>query len=203
MVPKGSSDAERFIELFRKYTQVKNDLKEFGRIQDLDNLPVIKALTMKLPGQGLKAKYSEFRVTGLRDDPTKSEYTILDEFMSHKKAVQQGILKLQPMNSSSSTSDIKSSKEKCSNCGRFGHKTTECRRTSSSIGRVNAISSQPIKPCPACNGQHTFKGKNGETLYKSGLASCDQGMRKWVSRVESHCTSSNTQRTEGTFFSHN
>ena len=35
MVPSGKNDAQKFIELFRKYTQVKNNLKEFDRLQPL------------------------------------------------------------------------------------------------------------------------------------------------------------------------
>ena len=37
MVSNGRMDAHKFIELFRKYTQVKNDLVEFGRLKDLEN----------------------------------------------------------------------------------------------------------------------------------------------------------------------
>ena len=51
MLPTGRTDAHKFIALFRKFTQVKNDLVEFGRLKDLDNLPVIRAITLKLPGE--------------------------------------------------------------------------------------------------------------------------------------------------------
>ena len=49
LVPSGKTDAHKFIELYRKCTQVMNDLNEFGSLRDLDNLPVIKAITMKFP----------------------------------------------------------------------------------------------------------------------------------------------------------
>ena len=62
MVPSGKNDAQKFIELFRKYTQVKNNLKEFDRLKDLDNLPVMKALTTKFPNDTIKLKYAEYRV---------------------------------------------------------------------------------------------------------------------------------------------
>ena len=47
LVPSGKTNAHKFIELSRSLTEAKNDLIEFGRLRDLDNLPVIKALTMK------------------------------------------------------------------------------------------------------------------------------------------------------------
>ena len=62
MVQSGKTDAHKFIQLFRKYTQVKNNLIEFGGLTDLDNLPVIKALTMKFPNNNIRLKYADYRL---------------------------------------------------------------------------------------------------------------------------------------------
>ena len=94
MVPSGKTDVYKFIELFRKYTQVKNDLVEFDRLRDLDNLPVIKAITMKFPSHAIKLDYAKYRAKEERTDPNISEFTILDEFMKWQKNIQQDLLKM-------------------------------------------------------------------------------------------------------------
>ena len=81
MVPSRKTDAHNFIQLFRKYTQVKNDPIEFGRLTDLDNLPVIKALTMKFTSNSIRLKYAEYRFQQKAVDPDVNEFDILDGLM--------------------------------------------------------------------------------------------------------------------------
>ena len=180
MVPSGKTSAHKFISLFRKYTQVKNDLVEFGRLRDLDNLPVIKALTMKFPDISIKKSYADYRMGQKRIDENVSEFDVLDEFTKWEKNVQQDILKMDPQENDSKSADSKNKDAdiKCLKCGEMGHRRANCKGSSSRSGgsgdgaRVNLLATQPGKPCPACQSQHTLVSKNGETLYKSRLSSC-------------------------------
>ena len=124
MVPSGKTDAHKFIELYRKYTRVKNDLIEFGRLKDLDNLPVIKALSMKFPSHAIKLRYTDFRVQQRDIDQNVSEFEILDGFMKREKGIQQDMLKLEPQSTDSKSTDSKNKDEniKCLNCGELGHR---------------------------------------------------------------------------------
>ena len=81
MVPSRKTDAHNFIQLFCKYTQVKNDPIEFGRLTDLDNLPVIKALTMKFTSNSIRLKYAEYRFQQKAVDSDVNEFDILDGLM--------------------------------------------------------------------------------------------------------------------------
>ena len=62
---------------------MKNDLKEFDKLKDLDNLPVIKALTTTFPNDTIKLKYAEHRVQHRELEPDIGEFNILNMFMKH------------------------------------------------------------------------------------------------------------------------
>ena len=185
MVPTGKSDSHKFVELYRKFSQVKNDLAEFKRLQDLDNLPVIKTITNKFPGVAIKSSYAAYKARIKRENSTATTFEILNNFMREEKGIQQDIIKMCGENDKK-PADSKDGKDKCYRCGQFGHKKIDCtkdgsksgvgRYTSKPSSRVNLLSSQPGKPCPVCKTHHSKTNNSGDTVYMSRLTSCSAWM---------------------------
>ena len=178
---------------------MKNDLVEFGRQWDLDYLPVIKAITTKFPGNALKLKYAEHRATLRELNPTATEFNVLDACMKREKQdlirMRSGELEKKPADTKDRDADLR-----CLRCGQVEHRRSNCtsQTSSKSMGSsssrkqssgVNALSKQPGKPCPACQGQHTFVNKNGGAMFKSRLSSCsawrDMSLTDRANMVES------------------
>ena len=60
----------------------------------------------------------------------------------------------------------------CSTCNKEGHQIFECPERSKTGWKFYADIRIAPKSCPACDHQHTFLGKKGQTLYWTRLSSC-------------------------------
>ena len=82
--------------------------------------------------------------------------------------------RLKSLNQIEKTDETKDAKKiVCFKCCKEGHKSTECKSSSSGKNLASSHSSMKTTPppCPACSQQHPFQSK-GETLYCTRLASC-------------------------------
>ena len=100
-----------------------------------------------------------------------SSFEILDSFLVKEWENQRALKMLPSVDTASKSGD-----KKCFSCGKTGHLSKSCSVTNKKSKKgsflVIACSKVPIA-CPACNGQHTFSSKQGVTLYKTRLSSCN------------------------------
>ena len=74
------SDVDKFMELYRKYREVRNDLQEIGRLNDLENHRILRTLAVKIPGDAVKLSYARCRAEMKKSNAKELE--IWDQFMS-------------------------------------------------------------------------------------------------------------------------
>ena len=176
------TEGDKFAELYRKWKQVRADLKEIDSLHALDHSPTLELICMNLPSIACKDKFYEHKVAE-RKGGERSELKILASFMIEESKRQKARLRLSPNNEEAeaiavvgkgygdSRMDVV-----CFKCKEPGHLQRQCTRVVAT-GRAakvvaNANMRVPQKPCPGCQGQHTFLNDEGETQYKSRLSSC-------------------------------
>ena len=160
------TEGERFVELFRKWSEVFSDLEEVGEVETLNNVSILESVVKKFPGSACKSRYANFRMSPLNND--KSKLQLLKEFMSAERGLQREIMKI---------SEPEKGKigVKCYNCGEGGHLSKDCpkNKAKDKVSKaVNACVKVAPTSCPVCDGQHSFQS-NGETLYKTYLSACE------------------------------
>ena len=172
-----AADSKKFLELYDKYVQIKQDLTEVKRQSELDTVNMQQLITNKLP-LDLRKEYAAYRV--LKRTATSTESSLLNSFMEAQREIQRDVERL---NYTQSGSD----KPVCGFCDKPGHDATACwkkhgKPDNSGGGKAgkpkktaNQVDmSKPHKPCPCCSSHHTFtpKGKK-DIFYKSRLSACD------------------------------
>ena len=175
------TEAEKFTELNRKWNEVYSDLEEIGKTDVLNHEPTLMKVCQRLPSNTSRSKYVDLRLAGLEGE--KTELVIMIEFMKVERLRQKALQKLEgkyeaPVKEvgQGSGNSAKPSMT-CFNCQEKGHRQMECpKKKGSNVGggkRVaNANLKLPQKPCPTCQGQHTFTNAEGEVMYMSRLSAC-------------------------------
>ena len=160
------SDGAKYVELFRKWSEVIADLEEVGEVEALNNAAIIESVVKKFPGAACRSRYAKFSISPSNQE--KSKFQVLRDFMQDERNLQREIMKY-------SESEKGKGDGRCFNCQETGHLSKECPKNKAK-GKVSKSVNACVKvapiPCPGCNGQHSFQSK-GETLYKTYLSACE------------------------------
>ena len=158
------TECEKFVELFRKWTEVIADLEEIGEGDALNHASIVESVVMKFPSSDCRSRYAKFIISPACKD--KSNLQLLKEFMLEERGLQRELMKF--VEAEKGISGVK-----CYGCQESGHMSKDCPKNKSKTSRsVNACVKVAPTPCPACDGQHSFQS-NGETLYKTYLSACE------------------------------
>ena len=150
------TECEKFVELFRKWTEVIADLEEIGEGDALNHASIVESVVMKFPSSDCRSRYAKFIISPACKD--KSDLQLLKEFMLEERGLQRELMKF-------AEAEKGIGGVKCYGCQESGHLSKDCPKNKSKTSRsVNACVKVAPIPCPACNGQHSFQS-NGETLY--------------------------------------
>ena len=227
------NNSAKFLELYREFVKVYNDLQQIDSLSVLDHDPTLCTLAKQLPSDDSKMRYAQLRILRLAENDRAREAAaasgnapvgvvsnldIINEFMRKEREIQVCYEQLL------SKSDNKAKPEdriadrggkrelRCSKCDKPGHREKDCRegarlganscykcntsdhkaddcddeeewdgnieeewdgRSSSRGYASHANIKEKPKDCPACKGQHTFTGNDGQPRYKCRLAACD------------------------------
>ena len=143
------TEGEKFVELFRKWTEVIADLEEIGQVEALNHASVIESVVKKFPGSDCKSRYAKFMISCANAE--KSDLQIMKEFMLDERGLQRELMKF--VEAEKGKGGVK-----CYGCQESGHMSKDCPKNKSKTSRsVNACVKVAPIPCPACNGQHSFQ----------------------------------------------
>ena len=175
-IPKTArTESEKFLELYRAWTSVHNDLLYAGEAAALNHGPTLDKLAKMLPSQEGKSRLVAKRLSVTKRGGTELEAMIefLREEIDHQRAL--GWLDRDREKESPDKSDSATYQGECQWCGRRGHKAGDCDKDSGKRQTARAhlsLAIKPDKPCPCCKNHHSFTGRKGDTLYATRLASC-------------------------------
>ena len=81
------TEGEKFVELFRKWTEVIADLEEIGKVEALNHESIIESVVKKFPGSDCKSRYAKFMMSS--DNQDKSDLQVLKEFMLDERSSEE------------------------------------------------------------------------------------------------------------------
>ena len=139
------TEGEKYVELFRKWSEVVADLEEIGEVEALNHASTIESVVSKFPSSTCKSRYVDFLMSPVNEDKTKLQ--ILKEFMLAERGRQRNLMKiLDPEKGKGGV--------KCYGCGEYGHLSKDCPK-SKAKGKVSKSVNACVKvapvPCPGCN----------------------------------------------------
>ena len=168
-------DCQKFIELYSAYVKARNDLKEIGMLDCLKHGPTIDSVVSKLPGQELKTRWAIWKAENASKVASDGIYEVWNSFM--EKEIETARILRSTLQIESKTSD---EKIKCNHCQKPGHKEKDCyiKYPSKKVAKTNSVVAKPntVKPssnCPACNSVHSYKNKQGLTLFTTRMNKCN------------------------------
>ena len=230
---QATNSSSKFMELYREFVKVYNDLQQIGSLSVLDHDPTLCTLAKQLPSADSKMRYTQLRLARLDENEKKKEIAaagrippvglvsnldIINEFMRKEREIQVNYEQLLPEGSEKPRSEGRPAErgfkreQRCFKCDKPGHREKDCRegarrganscykcntsdhkaddcddeeewdgnieeewdgRSSSRGYASHANIKEKPKDCPACKGQHTFTGNDGQPRYKCRLAACD------------------------------
>ena len=116
-----TSESQKFMELYDRWTEVYHDLESVGKQDVLDHDPTIRDFVKLLPSKAIVERYiSTKKELSAKGD---SALAIVRAFMKSKRANQKQIMELM---GTKVTSKDSSKKGLCFKCNQSGHRQANC-----------------------------------------------------------------------------
>jgi hypothetical protein len=109
------TDGMKFTELFCRWQQVVEDLREIGKLKVLDHEPTLAKVGQKFPSTATRLNYAKLRMELLKQDRTELE--IMSQFMLEERELYKAMDRLEDQRSSVD----RGNKQSCFNCNKPGH----------------------------------------------------------------------------------
>ena len=88
----GKTEGEKFVELYRKWTEVIADLEEVGEVEALNHESIIESVVKKFPSPECKSRYVKFTIAP--ENREKSELQVLRDFMCDEWSLQRDLIRI-------------------------------------------------------------------------------------------------------------
>ena len=132
------TEGEKFVELFRKWSEVVADLEEIGKVEALNHDVIIQSVVTKFPSPTCKSRYVDFKMSPANQD--KSQLHLLREFMLAERNRQRDLMRLLDP-------EMGKGGVKCYGCGENGHLSKDCPNNTAK-GKVSKSVNACVKVAP-------------------------------------------------------